>query len=84
VTKLLRAAPGICCDETGFRFAARRFWLHVCCTVALTLYLCQWRRGAEGISAPGILPAYTGVAVHDHWSPYFRFSCQHAVCNEHH
>ncbi len=84
MTKLLRAAPGICCDETGFRFAARRFWLHVCCTVALTLYLCQWRRGAEGISAPGILPAYTGVAVHDHWSPYFRFSCQHAVCNEHH
>ena len=39
VTKLLRAAPVVCCDETGFRFAARRFWLHVCCTAALTLYV---------------------------------------------
>lgn len=84
VTKLLRAAPVVCCDETGFRFAARRFWLHVCCTAALTLYGCHRRRGAEGIRALGILPAYTGVAVHDHWSPYFTFPCQHGVCNEHH
>lgn len=80
----LRAAKVVCCDETGFRFTARRFWLHVCCTGALTLLLCHRRRGAEGIAALGILPAYAEVALHDHWSPYFTFSCQHAVCNEHH
>jgi len=56
VTAGLRAAKVVCCDETGFRFAARRFWLHVCCTGALTLLLCHRRRGAEGIAALGILP----------------------------
>jgi transposase len=84
VTAALRAAKTVCCDETGFRFTGRRFWLHVCCTSALTLLGCHRRRGTPGIGALGILPAYTGIAVHDHWSPYFKFSCQHAVCNEHH
>jgi len=83
-TKALRAAASVCCDETGFRFAGRRFWLHVCCTVTLTLLLCHRRRGAEASKAMGVLPGYTGVAVHDHWSPYFTFTdCKHAVCNEH-
>jgi transposase len=84
VTRALCAAPSVCCDETGFRFAGRRFWLHVCCTVTLTLLLCHRRRGAEATRAMGVLPGYTGIAVHDHWSPYFTFTdCRHAVCNEH-
>lgn len=80
----LRAAPAVSCDETGFRFIGRRFWLHVCCTATLTLCGCHRRRGAEGIGALGVLPDYAGIAVHDHWSPYFKFPCRHAVCNEHH
>ena len=84
VTAALRAAMAVCCDETGFRFLGRRFWLHVCCTGTLTLLGCHRRRGAPGIGALDILPTYTGIAVHDHWSSYFKFSCQHAVCNEHH
>lgn len=84
VTAALRAAKTVCCDETGFRFLGRRFWLHVCCTGALTLLGCHRRRGTPGIGALDILPTYTGIAVHDHWSSYFKFSCQHAVCNEHH
>ena len=85
VTAALRAAKAICCDETGFRFAGKRFWLHVCCTAMLTLMLCHRRRGLEGTAALGVLPGYTGTAMHDHWSPYFGVtSCAHAVCNEHH
>lgn len=85
LTTALRAAKSICCDESGFRFAGRRFWLHVCCTATLTLLLCHRRRGAEGTRALDILPTYTGTAVHDHWAAYFQFStCTHAVCNEHH
>ncbi len=84
VTRALRAAPSVCCDETGFRFAGRRFWLHVCCTGLLTLLLCHRRRGAEATRTMGVLPGYAGIAVHDHWSPYFTFTdCRHAVCNEH-
>ncbi len=84
ITATLRAAKAVCCDETGFRFAGKRFWLHVCCTALLTLMLCHRRRGAEGTTALGVLTGYTGVAIHDHWSPYFGFGCDHGVCNEHH
>jgi len=84
VKQRLREAPSVCCDETGFRFAGRRFWLHVCCTLTLTVLLCHRKRGGEATAAMGVLPGYTGVAVHDHWSPYFGFTtCDHAVCNEH-
>ncbi|MGH8336443.1 MAG: IS66 family transposase, partial [Gammaproteobacteria bacterium] len=84
VTAALRATKAVCCDETGFRFAGKRFWLHLCSTALLTLMLCHRRRGSEGTLALGVLSGYTGIAIHDHWSPYFNFGCDHGVCNEHH
>ena len=85
VTACLLAAKAVCCDETGFRFTGKRFWLHVCCTTLLTLLLCSRKRGSEGTSAMGVLPGYTGVAVHDHLPSYLKFkTCSHSFCNEHH
>jgi transposase len=84
VTGALRASASVCCDETGFRFLGRRFWCHVCCTALLTLFLCSRRRGYEGTAALGVLPGYTGIAIHDCWAPYFLFmNCGHGICNEH-
>ena len=54
VTAALRAAKTICCDETGFCFAGKRHWMHVCCTALLTLMLCHRRRGIDGSNALGV------------------------------
>ena len=36
------------------------------------------------MKAMGILENFKGISCHDHWKPYFRFSCDHALCNAHH
>ena len=32
----------------------------------------------------GVLPNFHGILCHDHWKPYFKFDCEHALCNAHH
>jgi transposase len=72
-------------DESGLRVAAKLNWLHVASTDKLTYYGVHGRRGQEGMKALGVLPKFTGVAVHDHWTPYLTFTqCRHALCNAHH
>jgi len=73
-------------DETGMRVGGKTQWLRVACTPALTYHTVHPKRGPEGIRDAGILPEFQGIAVHDHWHPYFSGSdsCSHALCNAHH
>lgn len=60
-------------------------WLHVASTERLTYYEVHEKRGEKAALDIGILPGFTGTAVHDHWKPYYRFvDCTHAECNAHH
>ena len=31
-----------------------------------------------------IIPKFNGVLCHDHWKPYYKYTCLHALCNAHH
>jgi transposase len=71
-------------DETGGRVAAKLWWIHVGCTDRWTLYHLDERRGKTAMDAAGVLPGFTGIAVHDGLATYRRFNVVHALCNAHH
>ena len=71
-------------DETGMRVAKALNWLHVASTPELTAYHIDARRGQPAMEAMGILPDFTGTAVHDSWASYYAYECDHALCNTHH
>ena len=82
---LLSDAPVCHFDETGARIAGRLGWVHSASTEKLTRYTSHQRRGSEAIDHAGVLPDFTGVAVHDGWAPYRNYEgCEHGLCNVHH
>jgi transposase len=77
-------SPVVHFDETGMRCQKSLHWLHSASTASLTFHGIHAKRGAEAMTTFGILPHFRGVAVHDHWNPYFTFEeCLHALCNSH-
>lgn len=71
-------------DETGMRCEKKLVWCHSASTENATHYAAHEKRGGAAMEEIGILPKFRGTAVHDNWSPYFGFSCLHALCNAHH
>ena len=72
-------------DETGGRIDGRLSWIHSASTETLTLLSAHRKRGVEAMNDAGVLPAFSGVAVHDGWAPYRNFEdALHALCGAHH
>jgi len=84
IKQQITESPVICLDETGMRIEGKRKWCHVVSTENLTYYAASIHRGSEANEDMGILPVYSGTAMHDGWNSYFKFNCKHALCNSHH
>jgi transposase len=80
----LVAAQVVNFDETGLRVEGRLRWVHSASTGKYSLITVHDRRGVKGMDAAGVLPAFTGIAVHDGWATYDTYtSITHALCGAH-
>ena len=83
IKKLLLNSKVIHVDETGSRVKDKLNWTHTISTSIVTYYMIHQKRGKDAIDVMGILPYYKGIAVHDHWKPYYQYNCTHSYCNAH-
>jgi len=71
-------------DESGLRTAEKLYWLHSAGTDSLTFYGVHEKRGTLAMDDFRIMPNFTGRLIHDFWKPYFKYECDHGLCNAHH
>jgi len=71
-------------DETGINLDGKKIWLHTASNDYWTWLEPHANRGIKAMNAIGIIPLFNGVLCHDHWKPYYRYTCSHALCNAHH
>ena len=71
-------------DETGININGKRFWLHSASNLMWTYFSPHKKRGTEAMNQIGVLAKFKGVLCHDHWKPYYKYDCTHALCNAHH
>ncbi|MDQ3030413.1 MAG: IS66 family transposase, partial [Actinomycetota bacterium] len=85
VRQRLAGAGVVHFDETGGRAGAGLRWVHVAATKDFTLYHLDDKRGKSAMDAAGVLPTFTGIAVHDGLVTYRRYTgATHGLCNAHH
>lgn len=83
VKDALLQSPVVHCDETSTKINGIRHWLHVACTPDMTYYFTHPKRGSEAMDEMDILPNYDGVIIHDFWKAYYKYICDHGLCNIH-
>ena len=70
-------------DESGGRCAKTLKWFQVASTNLLTYFAFHDKRGSKAMDDIGILPAFKGKSVHDFYKSYFKYTCEHILCNAH-
>ena len=84
IKQQLKQVPVLHVDETGINVNGSKYWLHTASSVNWTYFYSHKKRGIDAMDEAGILPEYSGILCHDHWKPYFRYCCEHILCNAHH
>jgi transposase len=70
-------------DETGAPIKGLLHWFHVTSTPWLTYSAWHRKRGQEAMNTIDILPDYQGRLLHDRWSSYDGYCCEHSLCEAH-
>jgi transposase/uncharacterized coiled-coil protein SlyX len=73
-------------DETSLNVNGSKWWLHVASTDTLTAFHLHASRGRVAVDEFGVLPKFTGTAVHDALSVYDGenyLRARHALCGAH-
>ena len=71
-------------DETGTRVDKKTFWFHNASNELFTYLTVEKKRGSLGMNSSGVLPYFRGIAVHDCWMSYWKYSgVTHAICCAH-
>jgi transposase len=83
VCQTVQQAPWVALDETGWHVGGLNAWVHALVSPQATAYVIDPTR--SGDIAEGLLGLdYTGVMIHDGWSPYDNFrKAQHQQCLAH-
>ena len=71
-------------DETGINIDGTRHWLHCVSNSSLTYLYPHKSRGTVAMEYGGVIPLFKNILCHDHWKPYYSYSCIHSLCNAHH
>ncbi len=71
-------------DETGINIDGKRHWIHCISNSSLTYHYSHNLRGTAAMESGGVIPLFKGTLCHDHWKPYYTYSCIHSLCNAHH
>jgi len=84
IRQQIRRLPVCHFDETGFRVDGKLHWIHCASNSEYTLLSVEQKRGTVGMDSLGVIPGYTGIADHDCWAPYFKYTTsRHALCCVH-
>ena len=83
VKQLLLQSPYLHADETGLRFNRKNSWMHVISNKNISFFAHHLKRGKQAMNDIGLLNSYKGTLIHDRFSSYFSYQCQHSLCNAH-
>jgi transposase len=84
VKQELAASQFLHADEPGINIGGKGHWLHSASNEYWTFFQPHTKRGTDAMDEIGVLPRFTGTLCHDHWKPYYRYGCTHALCNAPH
>ena len=70
-------------DESGGRYEKKLGWFQVASNELLTFFYFHPNRGCKAMDEMGILPNFKGKSMHDFFKPYFKYLCEHVLCNAH-